>query len=117
MAALQPLLPAHALLWHAEDTVPYECDGLTLYRQLPMVVALPEDMLTSLSDVAPLAAPLRISEPAPEAAALAAEEDAQLQAQAATEDAEQQEDADGGEDVERDQQQPMHARELLFLDR
>ena len=42
VAALQPLLPAHALLWHAEDTVPYECDGLTAYRQQPLLVALPE---------------------------------------------------------------------------
>jgi glycolate oxidase len=40
--ALAPLLPAHALLWQAEDTVPYECDGLTAYRQLPLAVALPE---------------------------------------------------------------------------
>ena len=39
---LQGLLPAHALLWQAEDTVPYECDGLTAYRQRPLVVALPE---------------------------------------------------------------------------
>jgi hypothetical protein len=29
VAALAPLLPAHALLWHGEDTTPYECDGLT----------------------------------------------------------------------------------------
>ena len=42
VAALSPLLPAHALLWHAEDTVPYECDGLTAYRQMPLLVALPE---------------------------------------------------------------------------
>ena len=42
VAALQPLLPAHAMLWQREDTVPYECDGLTAYRQLPLVVALPE---------------------------------------------------------------------------
>ena len=40
--ALRPLLPAHALLWQGEDTVPYECDGLTAYRQQPLVVALPE---------------------------------------------------------------------------
>jgi len=33
---------ARALLWEEEDTRPYECDGLTAYRQLPMVVALPE---------------------------------------------------------------------------
>ena len=40
--ALQAVLPAHALLWHSEDTTPYECDGLTAYRQRPLVVALPE---------------------------------------------------------------------------
>jgi len=40
--ALQGHLPAHALIWHAEDTTPYECDGLTAYRQRPLVVALPE---------------------------------------------------------------------------
>ncbi|HEY6133840.1 MAG TPA: FAD-linked oxidase C-terminal domain-containing protein [Rubrivivax sp.] len=42
VAALSPLLPAHALLWQREDTVPYECDGLTAYRAQPLVVALPE---------------------------------------------------------------------------
>ena len=42
VAALRGVLPAHALLWHTEDTVPYECDGLTAYRQRPLVVALPE---------------------------------------------------------------------------
>ena len=40
--ALQAVLPAHALLWNREDTTPYECDGLTAYRQRPLVVALPE---------------------------------------------------------------------------
>jgi glycolate oxidase len=30
------------LLWQPEDTVPYECDGLTAYRQQPLAVALPE---------------------------------------------------------------------------
>ena len=40
--ALQAVLPAHALLWQTEDTVPYECDGLTAYRERPLVVALPE---------------------------------------------------------------------------
>ena len=42
VAALSAVLPAHALLWQAEDTTPYECDGLTAYRQRPLVVALPE---------------------------------------------------------------------------
>jgi glycolate dehydrogenase FAD-linked subunit len=39
---LRAFLPAHAVLYEEEDTRPYECDGLTAYRQLPMVVALPE---------------------------------------------------------------------------
>ena len=42
VAALREHLPAHALLWQPEDTTPYECDGLTAYRQRPLVVALPE---------------------------------------------------------------------------
>jgi glycolate oxidase len=42
VAALAQHLPAHALLWHREDTTPYECDGLTAYREQPLAVALPE---------------------------------------------------------------------------
>ncbi len=42
VAALLLVVPKHALLWHNEDTTPFECDGLTAYRQRPMVVALPE---------------------------------------------------------------------------
>ena len=40
--ALREFLPERCVLWQAEDTRPYECDGLTAYRRLPMVVALPE---------------------------------------------------------------------------
>ena len=40
--ALKAVMPAHALLWNNEDTTPYECDGLTAYRERPLVVALPE---------------------------------------------------------------------------
>ena len=40
--ALRGFLPERAILHEEEDTRPYECDGLTAYRQLPMVVALPE---------------------------------------------------------------------------
>lgn len=43
VAALAPLVPAHALLWRNEETTPYECDGLTAYRQRPMLVVLPEN--------------------------------------------------------------------------
>jgi glycolate oxidase len=39
---LRAFLPERAILHEEEDTRPYECDGLTAYRQLPMVVALPE---------------------------------------------------------------------------
>jgi glycolate oxidase len=42
VAALAAVLPAGGLLWNAEDTTPYECDGLTAYRQRPLAVALPE---------------------------------------------------------------------------
>jgi glycolate oxidase len=42
VAALSKVLPRHALLHNREDTVPYECDGLTAYREQPLVVALPE---------------------------------------------------------------------------
>jgi glycolate oxidase len=40
--ALRAFLPERSVLYEEEDTRPYECDGLTAYRQLPMVVALPE---------------------------------------------------------------------------
>ena len=42
-AELASVLPASALLTSAEETRPYECDGLTMYRELPAAVALPED--------------------------------------------------------------------------
>ena len=42
LRGLEAHLPPDALLWHREDTTPYECDGLTAYRQRPLVVALPE---------------------------------------------------------------------------
>ncbi|MEO8297770.1 MAG: FAD-linked oxidase C-terminal domain-containing protein [Burkholderiales bacterium] len=42
LAALASLLPPHALLYRREDTGPYECDGLTAYREMPLLVALPE---------------------------------------------------------------------------
>ena len=42
VAALREFMPGHAVLYRDEETRPYECDGLSAYRQLPMVVALPE---------------------------------------------------------------------------
>jgi glycolate oxidase len=40
--ALARVLPSRAILSRHEDTVPYECDGLTAYRESPLVVVLPE---------------------------------------------------------------------------
>jgi len=42
VAALRMLLPDRCVLFNEEDARPYECDGLAAYRQLPMVVVLPE---------------------------------------------------------------------------
>jgi len=41
VARLLKVLPRESVLYAREDTRPYECDGLSAYRQLPMVVALP----------------------------------------------------------------------------
>ncbi|HQW39338.1 MAG TPA: FAD-binding protein, partial [Usitatibacteraceae bacterium] len=40
-AALSARLPPHAILTAREDLRPYECDGLSAYRQTPLVAALP----------------------------------------------------------------------------
>jgi glycolate oxidase len=42
VAALRAVVPENCVLFNEEDTRPYECDGLAAYRQLPMVVVLPE---------------------------------------------------------------------------
>jgi glycolate oxidase len=42
---LRLVLPAHCLLTDDEDLRPYECDGLTAYRELPLAVCLPESEL------------------------------------------------------------------------
>ncbi len=41
IAALAPLLPRGGLIHDVEDLRPYECDGLSVYRQVPLAVALP----------------------------------------------------------------------------
>ena len=43
LAALGTILPATSILTASEDTRPYECDGLTLFRELPNAVLLPEN--------------------------------------------------------------------------
>jgi glycolate oxidase len=42
-AALREFMPPSAVLFEREAVQPYECDGLSAYRQVPMVVALPEN--------------------------------------------------------------------------
>ncbi len=42
-AQLAAILPPSALLTAAEDTRPYECDALTVYRELPAAVAIPDN--------------------------------------------------------------------------
>src|SRR5262245_5097954 len=42
-AQLAAILPPSALLVSPEETKPYECDGLTLYRAQPAAVLLPEN--------------------------------------------------------------------------
>jgi len=41
LSALRTIVPADAVLDAEEERRPYECDGLSAYRQLPMVVVLP----------------------------------------------------------------------------
>ncbi len=40
--ALRQIIPASSLLFEEEDLKPYECDGLSAYRAIPLVVVLPE---------------------------------------------------------------------------
>jgi glycolate oxidase len=42
-AGLRKLLPRDGLLTTPEELKPYECDGLTAYRQVPLAVTLPRD--------------------------------------------------------------------------
>ena len=42
-AALSRVLPSDSILATDEETLPYECDALTLYRQPPMLVVLPSN--------------------------------------------------------------------------
>jgi len=41
VSALRALLPAERVLYREEELRPYECDGLSAYRQRPLVVCLP----------------------------------------------------------------------------
>ena len=41
---LQKQLPASCILSHPDELRPYECDALSAYRQLPLVVVIPETL-------------------------------------------------------------------------
>ncbi|VAW67865.1 Glycolate dehydrogenase, subunit GlcD [hydrothermal vent metagenome] len=42
ISRLEYILPAESVLHHREDLHPYECDGLSAYRDIPLAVALPQ---------------------------------------------------------------------------
>lgn len=39
---LRSVLPAHSIIADDETKAPYECDGLSMYREMPLMVLLPE---------------------------------------------------------------------------
>ena len=44
VSALSKVLALQDILFTPEDTIPYECDGLTAYRQRPLCVAIPQSL-------------------------------------------------------------------------
>ncbi|MBP0132266.1 MAG: FAD-binding protein [Nitrosospira sp.] len=42
VSELSTFLPTESVLYQGEDLRPYECDGLSAYRQTPMIVVLPQ---------------------------------------------------------------------------
>ncbi|EDN67110.1 glycolate oxidase, subunit D [Beggiatoa sp. PS] len=40
--AFHQFLPTHSVLIHEEELRPYECDGLSAYRKMPLIVVLPK---------------------------------------------------------------------------
>lgn len=42
VSELHTVLPASCVLHETEDLTPYECDGLSAYRSMPMLVVIPE---------------------------------------------------------------------------
>ena len=52
VAALRAVLPDRCILANDEETRPYECDGLAAYRQMPMIVLLPENEAQIMAAIA-----------------------------------------------------------------
>jgi glycolate oxidase len=50
IAALRRIVPGEGVIAEEEELRAYECDGLTAYRQLPMIVVLPETV-QQVSDI------------------------------------------------------------------
>ena len=48
-AAFQEMLPSDCVIFREEELVPFECDGLSAYRKVPLIVLLPctEEQITS----------------------------------------------------------------------
>jgi glycolate oxidase len=44
LVAFRQFLPEHGILFDEEDLRPYECDGLSAYRQVPLVAVLPDTL-------------------------------------------------------------------------
>ncbi|MDY0271729.1 MAG: FAD-linked oxidase C-terminal domain-containing protein [Advenella sp.] len=43
IAELESVLPPHCILSRPEEKKPFECDGLTLFKEIPAIVVLPEN--------------------------------------------------------------------------
>ncbi|MFS2016639.1 FAD-linked oxidase C-terminal domain-containing protein [Massilia sp. CT11-108] len=52
LAALLAVLPDRCVRSDPEETRPYECDGLAAYRQMPMIVLLPENEAQIMAAIA-----------------------------------------------------------------
>lgn len=59
LAALHQFLPSESIISEAEELRPYECDGLSAYRQTPMLVVLP-DTVTHVQQIMKLCYQLQI---------------------------------------------------------
>jgi len=51
LARLKKLVPEHCILWSETELRPYECDGLSAYRALPLLVVIPESIEQIISVV------------------------------------------------------------------
>ncbi|VAW61790.1 Glycolate dehydrogenase, subunit GlcD [hydrothermal vent metagenome] len=57
---LQQLLPEDSVLHQTEDLHPYECDGLSAYQALPLVVVLPNE-ITQVQSILQLCSEMKVA--------------------------------------------------------